>query len=97
MADLTKPDGSSYDKGRTIHKKRLPTKVKLICVLANFLKVTLHGRAEGSATLILVDVTRNLKKKNFCKFYFFPRLVGMPLPTTPSTVGNSAGQDCKRV
>ena len=29
---------SSHDKGRIMHKKRLPTEVKLICVLVKFFK-----------------------------------------------------------
>ena len=39
MADLTKSDNSSHNEGKVVHKKRLPSEVKvLICevVMSNF-------------------------------------------------------------
>ena len=35
MADLTKPDDSSHDEGKAMHKKRLPTKVRIVIMYSS--------------------------------------------------------------
>ena len=53
--------------------------------------------AKGQIDCITNIFSESQLKHFLCFIYFSPGLVGTPLPTTPSTVGNSAGQDCKRV